>query len=65
MTQMKMRAQAQKMKETGIRLYLDQIKKLDLLVEMGRYRKDRSVLIRQALDEFTDRQFRKVNDVAA
>lgn len=39
-----------KKKETGVRLYEDQITKLDILVTLGNGRKDRSTLIREAID---------------
>lgn len=39
-----------KKKETGVRLYEDQIQKLDMLVTLGNGRKDRSTLIREAID---------------
>jgi hypothetical protein len=37
-------------RETGVRLYEDQIHKLDMLVSLGNGRKDRSTLIREAID---------------
>lgn len=39
-------------KQTGLRLYGDQIEKLDMLVALSHARKDRSVLIREAIDEY-------------
>lgn len=49
-------------RETGIRLYTDQIKSLDLLVALCRGRKDRSTLIREAIDEFTARRLRAMTE---
>jgi hypothetical protein len=46
--------EAPRTRETGIRLYVDQIEKLDLIVRLHRGRKDRSTLIREAIDAFTD-----------
>lgn len=37
-------------RETGVRLYEDQITKLDMLVTLANGRKDRSTLIREAID---------------
>ena len=37
-------------RETGVRLYEDQITKLDMLVTLHNGRKDRSTLIREAID---------------
>jgi len=37
-------------RETGVRLYEDQVTKLDMLVLLTNGRKDRSTLIREAID---------------
>ncbi len=49
-------------RETGIRLWEDQIHKLDLLVDRSRGRRKRSQFISEAIDEFLDRQLRSLND---
>ncbi len=53
-----------KTRETGIRLYGDQIEKLDLIKQLTRGRKDRSTLIREAIDDFTDKQLAKFGTTA-
>lgn len=42
------------MRETGLRLYHDQLEKLDLLVNLCNGRKDRSHIIREAIDVYID-----------
>jgi hypothetical protein len=41
---------AAKLRETGVRLYEDQIEKLDIIVMLGNGREDRSRLIREGID---------------
>jgi hypothetical protein len=40
-----------RLRETGVRLYEDQIEKLDMIVTLGNRREDRSRLIREGIDQ--------------
>lgn len=40
-----------RLRETGVRLYADQIEKLDMIVTLANGREDRSRLIREGIDQ--------------
>lgn len=40
-----------RLRETGVRLYEDQIEKLDMIVTLSNRREDRSRLIREGIDQ--------------
>lgn len=40
-----------RLRETGVRLYEDQIEKLNIIVTLGNGREDRSRLIREGIDQ--------------
>jgi hypothetical protein len=42
---------APRLRETGVRLYADQIEKLDMIVTLANGREDRSRLIREGIDQ--------------
>jgi hypothetical protein len=51
-------------RETGVRLYEDQITKLDMLVTLAHGRKDRSTLIREAIDNMLAQRFSAATTMA-
>jgi len=47
-------------RSTGLRLCEDQLEKLDILVKLAHGRKDRSVLIREAVDVYIETRIPKI-----
>ena len=53
-----------RMRPASFRLCEDQLEKLDILVTLARGRKDRSVLIREALDSYIESKIPKLDSIA-